>query len=116
MCYMDKSHAVLNMNHLYFIHVKGSFQMWSKCGLFFFFLLYANCYTLGPRYLIYSLTSVLESDHSIRKERPVTDLQSNLLTCCHDSCTVSLRDPETVPSCVFTGRGSQTDTRAPSQR
>ncbi|XP_056273763.1 malonyl-CoA decarboxylase, mitochondrial [Pseudoliparis swirei] len=29
----------------------------------------------------------------------------NLLVCGHDSCTVSLRDPETVPSCVFTGHG-----------
>lgn len=37
------------------------------------------------------------------------DLQSNPLIRCHDSSTVSLRDPETVPSCVLTGPGSQTD-------
>lgn len=40
---------------------------------------------------------------------PVMDLLSNLQPCCHDSCTVPLRDPETVSSWVFTGHGSQTD-------
>lgn len=31
-------------------------------------------------------------------------LQSNLLTSCHDSCTVSLRDPETVLLCIHWSR------------